>query len=539
MQKRKFVLFYVFFLFLAGLSFPETFLLKNANIYLHNGNYQADSYIIIEGVKIAEVGLMKNLKKMIPDREFDLAGNFVYPAFIDCFYTGFLKKPPAKKMGGSQRPGSTSVDKTKRKPLSERSYFLSGKSVNSLKLEKTKINKLISSGFAYLHVIPQQGIISGTTSVISLVTNQPSEAVLVPEKYMTLQFKTHPGGYPSTSASLLAELFQLKEDSFYYQKMKNLHSYLSTKRLFYKPDLDVLYPYFNNQKQLLITSKNLVHQRMVEILAKKLKIRPVLVASPDVWRRGVNSNLDVILPLKFKPPLSSKYAMMGDKIKKETEKKLYPEKIAGFFKTHKRISLAPPGKGDYKTLFKNIKILMKKGIKEAEIIQSLTVRPAKLLNISRYAGSIEKGKLASFFVADKKIFEEKAKINKAFVEGKYFEFKEKKGKTKPPTKNLTGKWNVKIESRMGTFELKMTIEQEGNDFTAELVSPMGKMEVQNGVVSGDEVTFSTSAPIGGQDTNLEFSGKIKGENIEGTITIGSMGDAEFVATPENSVGGLK
>jgi hypothetical protein len=539
MQKRKTLMGIPLFLILACFLFSETTLIKNANVYLPNGDYQPDSFIVIEGAKISAIGLMKDLKEKIPDREFDVEGGFVYPAFIDSYYTGFLKTAAKKKEESSRGAGSPSVDKTSRKSLLERNYFITSKSIDALKLDASKAKKLISQGFAFLHIVPKNGIISGTTGVVSLVSDKTQETVLVPEKFLALFYKTNSTAYPSTQASVLAEIFQLKEDVSHYQKMKKAHYFHRSKRIPYQPELDILLPYFKNKRQFLITVGNLVQHRMTDLLTAELRVNPVLVASSDIWRRPVNSQVEVIMPLKFKPPMGSRYAQMGDKYKKDVEKNLYPKKIAEFFKTHRRISLTAPDTGDYKTLFKNIRTLIKYGVTETDIIRSLTETPAKLLDISRYSGTLQVGKLASFFVSNKKIFEEKVEIKKAFVEGKFFDFKQKKGKVKPPAKNLTGKWLVKIESQMGNFELTMTIEQEGNDFTAELVSAMGKIEVQNGVVSGDEVTFSASAPIGGQDTSMEFSGKIKGDKIEGTISIGSFGDANLVATPENRQGGLK
>lgn len=537
MQKGKFIRYFVYLLLLTSVAFAETILIKNATIYLPGGGYQAESFIVVKGSKIATIGAMKDLAKMIPDKEFDVAGQFVYPAFIDSYYTDLIKKPKKAKSASAQRsgPGGVATDKTTRKGLNERKFLIATKAVDMLNLNQAKIKKLIASGFTFLQIVPENGIIAGTTSVISLSSTQPRQAVLVAERYLTLLFKNNSGMYPTTSGSLVAGMFQLKEDVNYYQKMKKLHHFDKTKRLSYQPELDILLPYFKNKKQFLIVTKNRVQQRMSELITNELKITPVLVANPDIWRRKVNPKIDVILPLRFKAPMSSIYASQGDKAKKKAEKELYPKQLAEFFKKHRRVSLSAPSSGDYKTLFKNIQALIKQGISEADIIRSLTVTPAKLLNISRFCGTLQAGKLASFFIADKKVFEDKSKISKVFVEGELFEFEAKKGKTKPPAKNLTGSWNVKIDSQMGNFELKMTVQQEGNEFTAELTSPMGKIDVQNGQVSGDEVTFSASAPIGGQDTTMEFSGKIKGDKIEGTMTIGSFGDAEFVATPEQAL----
>ena len=156
--------------------------------------------------------------------------------------------------------------------------------------------------------------------------------------------------------------------------------------------------------------------------------------------------------------------------------------------------------------------------------------------ISGFAGSIEPGKLASLFISDKKVFEDKAKIKKAYVEGIKFDLKKPKGK--PPVTDLTGKWDIKVESGMGNFEFKMTVEQDGNDLSGELSSQMGTMEIEEGSISGKEVNLSMSFSMGGQTVKIEISGTVKVEGkdkkIEGTVIMGSFGKGKFVATPEHN-----
>ena len=62
MKEKKFILM-CFFLLLTCLGFSETTLIKNATVYLPSSTYQADSYIVINGSKIEQIGLMKELKK--------------------------------------------------------------------------------------------------------------------------------------------------------------------------------------------------------------------------------------------------------------------------------------------------------------------------------------------------------------------------------------------------------------------------------------------------------------------------------------------
>jgi imidazolonepropionase-like amidohydrolase len=450
-----------------GLHAAERTLIKNAAIFLPEGTWQPDSFIIINGCKIEKTGPMKSLKPGdVFDMEYDLKGMFVYPGFIDPLYKGFQKIEKKKPEEPGQTPDESTqrrrrdepreVEEAVRKPFEKRNYFIKRRAVEQLEIDAKKTKELIGSGFAVVHVVPAEGILAGATAVISLASDNSPEAVLVPERFMAFFLQPNNSDYPVTPPGIIAELIQLKADIAYYRTMKQLQFLHPFQRLRYIPELDILYPYFTKEKQFLIVPTSYTEQRMAEILRQQVGIEPVLVSHPEVWRRDVPPGTAVILPLDFKPREGSKYAGQGEALKKEAEEKIYPQKLAEFFKTHANISLAAPGdddgKSDYKTLYKNIRVLMKQGLTEADIVAALTVKPAALLNISKYVGVIEPGKLANLAAWDKKIADPRAKVKMAFVEGKTFEFeedkKEEKGKNKDTGKKK--KQETETEPRKGT-----------------------------------------------------------------------------------------
>lgn len=531
-MSRRFVLGILIWVVPIVIFASDLTLLKKVNVFLPSGSIQENSFILIQGAKISRVGLMSQLgKNLFPDAEFDLEGHFVYPAFIDPFYQGFQMKDSQSREKKSDSREMPVVDKTLRKPYKDRKLLITRRGIDIIKLKQSKLKNVISHGFGFLHIVPEDGIIGGSSCLISVVSPVLTESVLVPEVFLALDFASNSSEYPTTFSSLLAELRQMREDSFYHRMMKGKHLYHPSSRAMYNPELDIIYPYFINKKRFVIKTKNRVEQRIFESVQKDMKLNPVLVGCAEIWRREVKSRTDIILPLTFNPPLASRYSKMGDAEKKKAKDIIFPREIARFFNSSSRISLTAPTTGDYKTLFKNIRILLKNGVKEQKIIRSLTTIPAALLGIQNQSGHIAKGYLASLIVADKKLFDEKSKIIKMFIEGKHFDFKPTGGKGKPPAANLTGNWLVKIEGHMN-FELKMTIQQEGNNFTGQLISSMGNMDFEDGFISGTSITFSTSAPIGGQNTTIEISGEYKEGKIVGTISIGTFGESSFRATPE-------
>ena len=519
-KKTALVYVYVFLFFLlvtvgASPLNAEFTIIKNVTVFLPDGTWQADSFITIKGCKIEKIGPMNVLKtgesKEIFDNEYDLKGHMIYPAFIDPLCKKFQKDDEKKKAPAQSRRPERSrasrekLDREKRKPLAERNYFIKRKAVEQLQLDQEKAKEVMRHGFAVLHIIAPDGIISGTTTVISLVSDNIAEAVLVPESFMALFLQPNSMDYPTTPGGLLAELNQLKADNSYYRKMKQLQFFNPSGRMQYIPEMDTLQPYFSREKRILITADNYAAQRMVELIKQQLDIDLVMVVLPGVWRRAVSPDVPIILPLSFKPADASKYAVQGKTLKKEAEEKIFPKKLAVFFNSHKNISLAPPGSSDYQVLFKNIRILMKQGVTEEDIINALTVNPARLLKISKYTGSLEKGKLANLIVADKKVFDPNAKIKVVFVEGKRFEFKakktpeipeKKKKEKKKPKKSSTRKIKSPPEPMSGARDLLL---KNANIYTFD----QGVLEGYDLLIRGGKITgLAQNIKVNGSKNNI-------------------------------------
>lgn len=513
-------------------SVQETRLIKNCTVFLPDSTYRENAFIMIQGARIHRIGSMKELQPGIFDREIDAEGAYVYPALIDAYCTGFQQSGDPEKEEKSPRSGS--VDKTRRPPYSRRGYHMANNAVDALELKKSSSSKVLRRGFSCLHVAPPEGIVTGATSVISLVSQQVPEVVLIPQKFMHIYLKPGRGAYPSTLASLAAELEQMKIDSLYRHGREGLWR-RDGERVRYLPELDILLPYWKQEKRFLFQAPGIVEQRLVEILAEKLDVDPVLVGHSDIWRRRVDPRRDVILPLTFTPPASSRWSKMGEETRKKAEKEMYPRKLAEFIRRHPDICLVPPKSGEYPELFKNIRRLMKEKVSEALLIRSLTANPARLLNISAYLGTIAPGKLASLVLSDQKLFAEKARIQWMVVEGHIREMKRQK--LKKPATDLSGNWTVNVESGMGNMPFAMVLKQDGNYLSGKMVSQMGDMQISEGTISGTAVNIVITAPIMGRDTTVVVSGSYEEERISGTMTIGSLGEGRFEARRDEERGG--
>jgi hypothetical protein len=114
-----------------------------------------------------------------------------------------------------------------------------------------------------------------------------------------------------------------------------------------------------------------------------------------------------------------------------------------------------------------------------------------------------------------------------FVDGAKFEPREPARPQERPTANLTGRWNVTVQTPEGvqTGTADFTMAEDGA-LTGSVSSPVGSSPIRDGWVSGNRFSFSVNFPQMGPMT---FSGTMEGGQLKGTITVGGQ-SMEFTAT---------
>ena len=85
--------------------------------------------------------------------------------------------------------------------------------------------------------------------------------------------------------------------------------------------------------------------------------------------------------------------------------------------------------------------------------------------------------------------------------------------------DLTGKWTVTTDGPQ-YLTLQLNLQQNGNNLQGSISDPRGSGTLPiRGSVSGNYVNFSTQSQYGGNNTQMQFSGAIQGDNMQGTVTM--------------------
>lgn len=84
--------------------------------------------------------------------------------------------------------------------------------------------------------------------------------------------------------------------------------------------------------------------------------------------------------------------------------------------------------------------------------------------------------------------------------------------------DVTGVWTGNISGPNGDFALTYTFKQDGQKLTGSVTGPTDPIDIQEGKVEGDKISFSLQVDMGGSVVKFTSKGTIKGDEIVLTTT---------------------
>ena len=95
--------------------------------------------------------------------------------------------------------------------------------------------------------------------------------------------------------------------------------------------------------------------------------------------------------------------------------------------------------------------------------------------------------------------------------------------------SVDGTWNVVVKSPMGDQPSTLTLKADGGTLTGTASAQGNTNPIAGGKVDGDTVSWSNSITTPFPMT-LEFSGKVDGDSLSGSVKAGSFGSFPFAGT---------
>jgi len=93
--------------------------------------------------------------------------------------------------------------------------------------------------------------------------------------------------------------------------------------------------------------------------------------------------------------------------------------------------------------------------------------------------------------------------------------------------NVSGKWNMKVETSAGSGTPVFDLKQSGEAITGKYAGQLGESDVK-GTLKDKEIKLEFKAG----EMTVVYSGTVEGNTMKGKVTLGELGEGTFSGTRE-------
>ena len=95
--------------------------------------------------------------------------------------------------------------------------------------------------------------------------------------------------------------------------------------------------------------------------------------------------------------------------------------------------------------------------------------------------------------------------------------------------DFNGKWTADVQGRNGTQTMTFEFHVSGSALTGKVTTQRGDSDISDGKVDGDNISFSQTMNMQGNEMKVMYTGKAEGDTIKFSRQMGDRGTTEFVA----------
>lgn len=480
---------------------PKVFAFTNATIFVNDTTKIEPATLVIRNGKIESVGTDLAIPSDAVVR--DLKGKFVYPSFID-LYSTYGVEAPANTTARDPRSALTRqqvfesrIDGPYYWNDAIKPYADANQTFHVNAAAATELKKL---GFGAVLTQKHDGIMQGVSSLVSLADDDEEQVVLRAKAAAGYSFDkgTSEMSYPSSPMGVIALIRQTFYDADWYSKQ--------TDKTFYDESLESV---IRNKKLLsVIQTKDKINLLKADEIAREFGLNYIIKGSGDEYQlineiKKTGSSL--LLPVNFPevPDVTDAYKAILVPLEDLKHWELAPYNPARVAEQNIPFAFTTDGLREKKQFRDNLLKAVKCGLKKEDALKALTMTPAKMLGCDKMLGSLEKGKIASFFITSEDYFNADCVIYENWVQGKRYVFEENIAPELPGTYALklsnNEVYKITIAKEKATFSLNLDLEENKKE--------AGKITVSENLIS---------LAIQKDKKWLQFSGWIKGKEISGT-----------------------
>lgn len=92
--------------------------------------------------------------------------------------------------------------------------------------------------------------------------------------------------------------------------------------------------------------------------------------------------------------------------------------------------------------------------------------------------------------------------------------------------NVTGTWNMTVETQAGSGSPTFTLKQDKETLTGTYKGQLGEANVK-GTIKGKEIKITFKVNVQDMDLECEYTGTVDGDTMKGKVKLGELGEGTF------------
>ncbi|MBK7309123.1 MAG: amidohydrolase family protein [Chitinophagaceae bacterium] len=394
---------------LPALPQKETIALTNATIHVGNGQVINNGTVVFKNGKITEVGAAVSAAGA---KVIDCKGKHIYPGLIlTASQLGLIEVPSNRATVDGAEIGEMNP---------------SIRSLVAYNTDSKVTNTLRTNGILLANVIPDGGVISGSSSVVQLDAWNWEDAAYKTD--VAIHFRMPSllnrrggrggfGGQQAPADPVKTGLEQIEKVKVFFREAK---AYLAeSKHENTNLKFEAVKGLFDKKQKLFIHC-NIVKEMLLAVdFTKEFGFDVVLVGAVDSWQIAdilKQNNIAVILNQLHDLP-----TMIDDDIDQPFKTPYLLQKAGVLFTIND-----DDGNSRYRNLPFNAGTAASYGLSKEEALSAVTLNAANILGIADKTGSIETGKDANIVVSEGDILDMRTNIiTQAFIQGRQIDLNNK------------------------------------------------------------------------------------------------------------------
>jgi len=504
---------------------PRTYAVTNVRIVTAPGQAISRGTIVLRDGRVEAVGSTV----VAPSDAEVIEGQerwTVYPAFIDAASQAGLEEQaqdqdPRRGRGAERRsrPGI---------PHELKVVHPEVRVADRLAVGRAAVGKYREAGFAIAHVLPRKGVFRGQSAILvlrkgparQLVINDhfAQVAALESSSFMARQYPSSKMGAVATVRQVLLDAQRLAV----WQRRYAADPHGMQRPESRSSDAALLEVVEHGTPVWFVSGAGLDPGRF-GALAAEFDLHAVVVARSlaDGVTELAAAGLPVLLPLELpeKPELKDQGMVEQTGMRAMQEYIRAPRLPAALAKAHVEFALVTSGMKSVRKFSANLAQVVESGLDADQALAALTTVPARLLGLSRVAGSLEPGKQANLMIVEGDLFVRKPAIRHFFVDGYHEEIREKDRKGDPDAVvDPRGTWAITTEVMGRSSESTWIITGSPDAYRGVSESSRsGRRDFDSLELVGNALTIVRSTRGG----EMEITVIIDGDTLSGETTVES------------------